>query len=819
MWLLLTGVLACTTVIPSAVAEKCLSDEFACLNSGRCILARYRCDGTSDCSDGSDESPCPGHPDGLSQQLDHPVALRDCQWSVGWDGFQCADSGTYGSCWPKTLICDGQNDCADHSDEWNCTSTVITPPNSGGNAHLTAARTECNWLFNGDGFRCANDSKSCWPKRWFCDGSRDCPDNSDERNCPGSTSTTTAVVPTTSSAELSPYVYSTTEKPCSNSTQYFWCLSNTGFDGRCLPRYLYICDGTFDCFGGTDEQNCPGSSALSGARRTTTAAPLPSYVSLDLFTESSQQHPCQTPGDFWCPSKYSITGRCIPSYYRCDGFPDCRDENDEQNCPAKKTTTTTSSSFLSGGSNSTYPYELSDFEDSATEQPCLHSAHFWCRYQSGKNGRCLPASWKCDGVINCFGGTDEQNCPGSISRLATASSVASTSSSVTTNNPQGTCTSSDSEFQCKSGECIPIGYRCSGYYANCWDGSDEKDCENHVCGVEQFRCSSGHCIHKSWKCDGEADCATDSSDEMDCPTNNSMSIFVTPSSPLERLNSSLLLPIRTCVPYSDGKPRFRCTSGECISGESRCNGVVSCSDGSDEASCPASTSLMNSLFAPVRHSLPGATTCLSTEFRCRSGECIDLDRRCDTYRTCADASDEIGCKSRKCSSGEFRCDSGQCVPTLYRCNGIKGCSDGSDEMNCTTMRFPSLAGTFGSANLFSLSSILGGQLYATTTPDPVNDHRGEWMGQMMGWMYRNAVDPNTLTAKIIGKSLCLSKGPDDPQSLYSSLFGLIGTTTTPSPANDHRGDWQAQVFLWAFRNAVDLDKVTARTSGNAFCLE
>ena len=33
----------------------CQGDEIACANQGSCIPASYRCDGDSDCSDGSDE--------------------------------------------------------------------------------------------------------------------------------------------------------------------------------------------------------------------------------------------------------------------------------------------------------------------------------------------------------------------------------------------------------------------------------------------------------------------------------------------------------------------------------------------------------------------------------------------------------------------------------------------------------------------------------------------------------------------------------------------------------------------------------------------
>ncbi len=56
-------------------------------------------------------------------------------------------------------------------------------------------------------------------------------------------------------------------------------------------------------------------------------------------------------------------------YWRCDMFPDCRDNEDEIGCTCK----------------------------------------MW-EYQCD-NGRCIPEDRKCDNTDNCGDGSDEQNCP------------------------------------------------------------------------------------------------------------------------------------------------------------------------------------------------------------------------------------------------------------------------------------------------------------------------------------------------------------------------------------------------------------------------
>lgn len=81
---------------------------------------------------------------------------------------------------------------------------------------------------------------------------------------------------------------------------------------------------------------------------------------------------------------------------------------------------------------------------------------------------------------------------------------------------------------------------------------------------------------------------------------------------------------------------------------------------------------------------------LDCEFRCRSGECLTLSRRCNNRRDCPDGSDEEGCDMDKkekpkvmCPVGKFRCHNGeQCLEADKRCDGKKQCHDGSDEDHC-----------------------------------------------------------------------------------------------------------------------------------------
>ncbi|XP_026666589.1 serine protease nudel-like isoform X2 [Ceratina calcarata] len=105
---------------------------------------------------------------------------------------------------------------------------------------------------------------------------------------------------------------------------------------------------------------------------------------------------------------------------------------------------------------------------------------------------------------------------------------------------------------------------------------------------------------------------------------------------------------------------IRCDDGsQCILRSQWCNGLVDCTDASDETSCS-----------------------------CRDR--ISQDRLCDGYFDCPHGEDELGCLG--CPKTKFSCNDWQrrytaenCVPMSKRCDGIKHCANGRDEMECNIL--------------------------------------------------------------------------------------------------------------------------------------
>lgn len=83
----------------------CASGQFVCLGSRQCIEEELLCDGNVDCRDGTDETECDGN-----------------GWKCRVGAFKCHNDEL---CLPNSFTCDGVADCEDGSDESRCKCAVL----------------------------------------------------------------------------------------------------------------------------------------------------------------------------------------------------------------------------------------------------------------------------------------------------------------------------------------------------------------------------------------------------------------------------------------------------------------------------------------------------------------------------------------------------------------------------------------------------------------------------------------------------------------------------------------------------------------------
>ncbi len=271
-------------------------------------------------------------------------------------------------------------------------------------------------------------------------------------------------------------------------------------------------------------------------------------------------------GDYQCSD-----GTCILTYQQCDGFWDCIDGKEEENCDMCK--------HISGSSDTT-------FCRNQCQSPMCSCTQY---YYQCLHGGCIPGSKLCDRIRDCTDGSDEDSCSyksfsqssidadehficGTGDRIRLdyiddynndcANADDEQMASITSTGRTTDCTFGSSpchngysrscyprhktcllefaksdvsfcragahlrrcskhqcptSFKCNRSYCIPIHAVCN-QVLDCPHGEDERSCDNSTITCKGLlKCQNDNvCVHPDYLCDGKVDCPLSADDEKHC---------------------------------------------------------------------------------------------------------------------------------------------------------------------------------------------------------------------------------------------------------------------------------------------------------------
>ncbi|XP_023388009.1 atrial natriuretic peptide-converting enzyme [Pteropus vampyrus] len=396
--------------------------------------------------------------------------------------------------------------------------------------------------------------------------------------------------------------------------------------------------------------------------------------------------PEQEKGKQYCSENlfHCHTGKCLNYSLVCDGYDDCGDLSDEQNCDCNLT-----KEHRCGDGRCIMMEWVCDGDhdcvDKSDEVNC--SCHSQGLMECG-NGQCIPSSFQCDGDEDCKDRSDEEGCSSSQTPCQEGDQRCLYNSCLGSCDGSSLCDTNNSLNNCSQCEpitlelCMNLPYNHT-YYPNylghrtqkeasiSWESSlfpalVQTNCYKYLmffaCTILVPKCDVNTsqrippcralCEQSKERCESVLGIVG-----LQWPEGTDCNQFPEENSD----NQTCLMPnedVEECSPS-----HFKCGSGRCVLASRRCNGEPDCDDDSDEENCGCKE--RNLWECPT------------------DKQCLQHTVVCDGFPDCSDHMDEKNCSF--CQDDELECANHECVSRDQWCDGEANCLDSSDEWDCVSL--------------------------------------------------------------------------------------------------------------------------------------